>query len=151
MTNSKIIFIVFFVLGLLTGPKSFAQEVTSSIDRDTIKIGEQIIYKITAKVDPDAEIEFPEGQTFVPMEVVEAYKIDTTQLQPLKILTREYALTQFDSGSYNIGKQTVIVNGKFLETDSIRIQVNDVLVDTTKQKLYPIKTYIDVEKPFQIA
>ncbi len=149
--NFRKIAFIFFLLGFALTPKGLAQEVSSSIDRDTIKIGEQIVYTITAKVDPDANIQFPEGQTFIPLELVEAYKIDTTQLQPLKILSRQYALTQFDSGSYTIGKQTVIVNGDFLETDSIRVKVNDVVVDTTTQKLFPIKTYIDVEKPFQIG
>jgi hypothetical protein len=149
--NFRNIAFVFFLFGLAFTLKGSAQQVSSSIDRDTIKIGEQIIYTITAKVDPDADIQFPEGQTFIPLELVEAYKIDTTQLQPLKILSRQYALTQFDSGSYNIGKQTVIINGEFLQTDSLRVHVNDVVVDTTKQKLFPIKTYIDVEKPFQIG
>lgn len=149
--NTRNILVISFLLGFALTSKGVAQEVSASIDRDTIKIGEQIVYTITAKVDPDANIQFPEGQTFIPLELVEAYKIDTTQLQPLKILSRQYALTQFDSGSYNIGKQTVIVNGDFLETDSIRVKVNDVVVDTTKQKLFPIKTYIDIEKPFQIG
>ncbi|MBS3737436.1 MAG: hypothetical protein KGY51_00365, partial [Psychroflexus sp.] len=127
-----------------------AQEVSAEIDRDTIKIGEQIQYKITAKIQPEDVIVFPEGQTFTPLEMVEAYKIDTTQLEPLKILSKTYALTQFDSGSYTIGKQTLKLNDSFIETDSINIRVNDVVVDTTKQKLYPIKAYIDFEKPFEI-
>ncbi len=128
----------------------YAQEVSAEIDNDTIKIGEQIKYKITAKVQPDDVIVFPEGQTFTPLEMVEAYKIDTTQLEPLKILSKTYALTQFDSGSYTIGKQTLKLNDSFIETDSIKVRVNNVIVDTTKQKLYPIKTYIDFKKPFEI-
>jgi hypothetical protein len=129
---------------------SFAQEVEAKIDKDTIKIGEQIQYTITAKVQPEDIIEFPEGQTFTPLEMVEAFKIDTTQLEPLKILSKTYALTQFDSGRYVIGKQTLKINESFVETDTIGIKVNDVVVDTTKQKLYPIKTYIEFEKPFEI-
>jgi len=128
-----------------------AQEVSAVIDRDTIKIGEQIKYTITAKVEPEDVIVFPEGQTFTPLEMVEAFKIDTTQLEPLKILSKTYALTKFDSGSYLIGQQTLKLNDDFLQTDSIRIKVNDVAVDTTKQKLFPIKTYIDIEKPFEIS
>lgn len=142
---------LFFLCGLVFSFNCFSQDITSNIDKDSIKIGEQIIYTITAKVNPDDEILFPEGQTFFPMEMVEAYKIDTTQIQPLKILSRQYALTQFDSGSYLIGQQTVKVNDQFLQTDSVRIQVNDVVVDTTKQKLFPIKSYIDIEKPFQLS
>lgn len=128
-----------------------AQEVSAKIDRDTIKIGEQIMYTITAEVEPDDILVFPEGQTFTPLEMVEAFKIDTTQLQPKKILSKTYALTQFDSGSYIIGQQTLKLNETFLQTDTVRVKVNDVAVDTTKQKLYPIKTYIDIEKPFEIS
>jgi hypothetical protein len=136
---------------LLCSIQHNAQEVSAEIDRDTIKIGEQIKYTITAKVKPEDIIVFPEGQTFTPLEMVEAFKIDTTQLEPLKILSKTYALTKFDSGSYIIGQQTLKLNDDFLQTDSIRIKVNDVIVDTTKQKLFPIKTYIDIEKPFEIS
>ncbi len=142
--------LIFAVILLISNFEINAQEVSAEIDRDTIKIGEQINYKITAKVQPNDIIIFPEGQTFTPLEMVEAYKIDTTQLEPIKILSKTYALTQFDSGSYTIGKQTLKLNDSFIETDSIKVRVNDVVVDTTKQKLYPIKTYIDFEKPFEI-
>lgn len=142
--------LIFASIFLLSGFWVKSQEVSAEIDRDTIKIGEQIKYKITAKVQPEDVIVFPEGQTFTPLEMVEAFKMDTTQLEPLKILSKTYALTQFDSGSYSIGKQTLKLNDSFIETDSINIRVNDVVVDTTKQKLYPIKTYIDFEKPFEI-
>lgn len=136
---------------LLSIARSNAQEISAEIDRDTIKIGEQIKYTIKAEVGPEDIIVFPEGQTFTPLEMVEAYKIDTTQLQPKKILSKTYALTQFDSGSYVIGQQTIKLNEDFLQTDTIRVRVNDVAVDTTKQQLFPIKTYIDIEKPFEIS
>ena len=141
---------IFTSVLLICGFWAKAQEVSAEIDRDSIKIGEQIKYTITAKVQPEDVIVFPEGQTFTPLEMVEAYKIDTTQLQPLKILSKTYALTQFDSGSYTIGKQTLKLNENFIETDSIRVRVNDVVVDTTKQQLYPIKSYIEFEKPLEI-
>ncbi len=148
ITYQTTLSLIFFILAFT---QVYAQEVEAKIDRDTIKIGEQVKYTITAKVQPDDVIEFPEGQTFTPLEMVEAYKIDTTQLEPLKILSKTYALTQFDSGRYTIGRQTLKVNESFVETDTIAIKVNDVIVDTTKQKLYPIKTYIDIEKPFEIS
>lgn len=143
-------YLIFTSVLLLSGLCAKAQEVSAEIDRDTIKIGEQVKYTITAKVQPQDVIVFPEGQTFTPLEMIEAYKIDTTQLEPLKILSKTYALTQFDSGSYTIGKQTLKLNEGFVETDSMRLRVNDVVVDTTKQELYPIKSYIDFEKPLEI-
>lgn len=127
-----------------------AQTATANIDRDTIRIGEQIKYRIEVDTEQDDVVTFPEGQTFVPMEVVEASSIDTLQVEPRLKLIREYALTQFDSGHYTIPQQFILLkNGQAL-TDSIKVVVKDVVVDTTKQQLYPIKDYIAVNKPFSI-
>ncbi|MFN2262130.1 MAG: hypothetical protein ABR595_08720, partial [Psychroflexus sp.] len=71
---------IFTSVLLMSGFWMKAQEVSAEIDRDSIKIGEQIKYTITAKVQPEDVVVFPEGQTFTPLEMVEAYKIDTTQL-----------------------------------------------------------------------
>lgn len=127
---------------------SFAQTVKARVDKDSILIGEQIKYTIEVDTEQDDVVTFPEGQTFVPLEAVEAFPVDTLQLQPRLKLLREYALTQFDSGHYTIPQQFILLkNGQAL-TDSIQVVVNDVVVDTTKQQLYPIKDYIPVERPF---
>jgi len=46
--------------------------VLNLIDTTFIKIGEQINYKITVEADSTAQVIFPEGQTFSPLETVEA-------------------------------------------------------------------------------
>ena len=53
---------------------------------------------------------------------------------------------QFDSGAYTIPRQKVLVGDQTLYSDSVKITVRSVLVDTTKQKLYDIKPLIVVEK-----
>jgi len=45
----------------------------------------------------------------------------------------------------------VKINDKVFYTDTLKIRVNDVVLDTTQQKLFPIKPSIGVEKPFRIA
>src|SRR5690606_3724843 len=55
-------------------------------------------------------------------------------------------LTQFDSGAYTIPRQKIIIGDKTFFTDSMRVEVNNIKVDTTKQGLYDIKPYIEVEK-----
>ncbi len=124
---------------------SFAQ-VTSEIDTTRIRIGEQINYKIKVEADSSALVVFPEGQTFMPLETVEALKIDTTKKDAKFLLSRIYKLTQFDSGSYTIPRQKIIIGDQPFFTDSLRIDVNTIAVDTTKQKLYDIKPIIEVEK-----
>ncbi|WP_296380280.1 hypothetical protein [Winogradskyella sp.] len=124
---------------------AFAQ-VKTEIDTTKIRIGEQINYKIKVEADSSALVVFPEGQTFMPLEAVEALKIDTTKKDAKFLLSRIYKLTQFDSGSYIIPRQKIIIDEKSFFTDSLRIDVNTIVVDTTKQKLYDIKPIIEVEK-----
>lgn len=125
---------------------SFSQ-VTTEIDTTKIRIGEQISYKIKVEADTLSLVVFPEGQTFMPLEAVESLKIDTTKRENSKyLLSRIYKLTQFDSGVYTIPRQKIIIDEKPFFTDSLKVAVNTVVIDTTKQKLYDIKPIIEVEK-----
>lgn len=136
------LFTIFFFLFSIV---SFAQ-VSTEIDTTTIRIGEQIDYKINVEADSTALVVFPEGQTFMPLEAVEALKIDTTKKESKFFLSRIYKLTQFDSGAYTIPRQKILIDDQPFFTDSLRVVVNTVEVDTTKQKLYDIKPIIEVEK-----
>lgn len=124
---------------------SFSQ-VEYAIDVDSIKIGQQIKYKIEVQADTTDLVVFPEGQTFLPLEMVETLKTDTTRNNSKYGFTKEYALTQFDSGTYTIPPQKILISGKTFLTDSVKVEVNTVEIDTTKQKLYDIKPLIEVDK-----
>lgn len=124
---------------------SYAQ-VTSSIDSSSIKIGEQITLKIAVEADTTDLVVFPEGQTFLPLEAIESYKTDSTKKEAKLFLIKKYGLTQFDSGTYFIPRQKIVIGTKEFFTDSIKVEVNPVAVDTTKQKLFDIKPIIGVEK-----
>ena len=147
----KTLVLVFSLFLLLINQHTQAQTVSSSIDSSSIQIGEQIKYKIEVETDTTNLVVFPEGQTFMPLENVEASAIDTTINQRNFKLLKEYALTQFDSGKYTIPRQRILINYKAFFTDSLLVEVRDVAVDTTKQKLYPVKPSIQVDKPFQVA
>ncbi len=124
---------------------SFSQ-VTSTIDSTSIRIGEQITYKIEVETDTTATVVFPEGQTFLPLEMIESYKIDTTKHDAKYNLIKKYGLTQFDSGAHVIPRQKIIIGNKPFFTDSLKVEVKNVAIDTTKQGLYDIKPIIQVEK-----
>ncbi|WP_262420222.1 BatD family protein [Flagellimonas meishanensis] len=135
-------FLMFPTLGIgQSGPR-----ISAKVDTVSIKIGEQIQYKITVEADSTAIVHFPEGQTFSPLETVEALMIDTTKNKGRVILQRIYALTQFDSGAYTIPPQRIAINEQPFFTDSFQIKVADVAVDTTKQKMYDIKPLMQVQK-----
>jgi hypothetical protein len=140
-------FILVFVFGF-----GYSQKVSYKTNADTIKIGEQIDYTIEVEdISSKDFVVFPKDQTFVPLEMVEDYKIDTTQPEVKSFkLIKLYKLTQFDSGTYSVPPQLVKINDKAFYTDTLTVRINDVVLDTTQQKLFPIKPSIGVEKPFRI-
>lgn len=121
-------------------------QVKSAVDATEIKIGEQITFQIEVETDSTDLVVFPEGATFSPLEVIESYDIDTTKKDAKFNLIKKYGLTQFDSGAFTIPRQKIIINDKTLFTDSLKVIVNPVVVDTTKQGLYAIKPIISVDK-----
>lgn len=140
---------VLFVYLLFFGNSIIAQlqpVIISKVDTTNIKIGEQIHFTVTVDVDSTAQVFFPEGQTFSPLETVEAFKTDTTRKKDRITLQKIYALTQFDSGSYVLPAQRIEINGTGFFTDSLKIDVATVPVDTVNQKMYDIKPLISVQK-----
>lgn len=123
-----------------------AQQVKGAVDTTSIRIGEQITYEFQVEADSTDLVLFPEGQTFQPLEMIEAYQVDTSYAGAKMNLIKRYGLTQFDSGSYTIPRQLVSINQQPFYTDSVAIEVNNVVVDTTKQGLYDIKDILAVER-----
>ncbi len=110
-------------------------QVELKVDTTHIRIGEQIHYVISA--DKQEKIQFPKLQldSLGKMEVVHSLPIDTIKNR----LYKKYILTSFDSGTYTIPKQLILIDKKQFYIDSLLINVGTVVVDTTKQKLFPIK------------
>jgi hypothetical protein len=136
----------FVIVLFLIGSSLFAQ-VRSSIDTTLIRIGEEIKYTIEVEADTTALVLFPEGQSFQPLEMIESYKVDTTYAQAKYRLIKKYGLTQFDSGSYKVPSQRVMIDDRAFSTDSALVEVRDVPVDTIQQKMFDIKPVIEVGHP----
>lgn len=115
--------------------------VTAEIDTTNIRIGEQFEYKITVR--DIANVIIPKLEKLVGVEIVEDKKIDTLKNQ----LIKKYILTSFDSGAYYIPQQQIFIKQRLHLTDSLLINVATVAVDTTKQKMFPIKAI--QKEPYQ--
>lgn len=135
------------LLVLLCFSANTLAQVKTSIDTTSIKIGEELKIQFEVEADSLDLVVFPDQQTFSPLEVIESYPTDTSYAANKIKYRKQYGLTQFDSGSYTIPRQKIIFNNKFYLSDSINVEVRDVAIDTTKQKLFDIKTAIDIEKP----
>lgn len=142
---SRCILVCLFFFSL-NGFSQTLPKVSSNVDTTFIKIGEQIKFTVSVDADTTDQVIFPEGQTFSPLETVEALPIDTTKKHSRYILQKTYALTQFDSGVYKLPSQFIDINGQGFYTDSLMINVATVPVDTIAQKMYDIKPLIQVEK-----
>lgn len=129
---------------ILSSLFSFSQ-VKSTIDSTSIKIGEQITYHIQVETDSTKLVVFPEGQTFSPLEMIESYDVDTLKNNDKFNLIKKYGLTQFDSGRYTIPRQKIIIGDKTFFTDSLQVEVRNVVVDSTKG-LFDIKPIMAVDK-----
>ena len=70
-----------------------AQETSSYVDTTSIRIGEQITYKINIKIDSLDEITFPKAKDFAPFELIKEFKVDTNYLDKKFIISKQFALT----------------------------------------------------------
>jgi hypothetical protein len=129
--NLKLVFL-FSLLSLLS-TISFAQEVKVKVDTTNIRIGEQFNFQIT--VDDTANVIIPKLENLKGLEILEDIPTDTLD----RNLIKKYLLTSFDSGAYYIPSQQVFIRNRAYITDSILINVATVAIDTTKQKMFPIK------------
>ena len=123
-----------------------SQELVTSIDSTSIFIGEEITYKLEVHSDTLNLIKFPESKSFIPMEVLKTYDSDTITSNEKYIISKKYALTNFDAGSYILPKQKVVFGDTTLYSNSKKIEVKLVAVDTSKQRLYEIKPNIEMSK-----
>ncbi len=135
---------VFILFSFLSVNAQIEPTVKAKIDTTKIRLGEQINYTVVVEADQLATVIFPKGQTFSPLEMIESYKIDTSFAQAKMTLIKKYGLTQFDSGSYKIPKQRILIGDRTIQTDSFQVEVANVVLDTLTQGLYDIKPAIEL-------
>ena len=128
-----------YILFFLITTSLFAQKVTTSIDSTKKKIGAEFKLTIKTSVNKTDKVVFPKSKSFGALEVIESYKIDTIKSNDKYELIKKYGLIQFDSGKYTIPRIPIIINGKTAYSDSLKIEVANVKVDTLKQKMFDVK------------
>ncbi len=135
----KLVFLLLFTSTL------FAQKVTTSIDTTRNKIGAEFKITLKASVTNKDKVVFPKAKNFGALEVINSYKIDTVKTNDSWELIKKYGVTQFDSGKFTIPRIAILINGKPTFSDSLKVEVFNVKVDTLKQKMYDVKDVAQVE------
>ena len=138
---------VYILVLALVSAIGFAQQkkVTTAIDSTRKKIGAEFKLTLKTNVDTLSKVTFPAFKNFGALEVIQEYPTDTIAQGDRYELVKKYGLTQFDSGRYMVPRLPVIINGKPHFSDSIRVEVANVAVDTLKQKMYDIKDIVPVK------
>jgi len=123
----------------------FAQKVTTSIDTTRNKIGAEFKLTLKTSVTNKDKVVFPKAKNFGALEVINSYKIDTVKTNDKWELIKQYGVTQFDTGKFTIPRIPILINGKLSYSDSLKVEVFNVKVDTLKQKMYDVKDVVQVE------
>jgi len=133
-------FKLYIFLFLLTSTVFAQKQVETSIDTTKNKIGAEFKLTLKTVVTSTAKVEFPKLKNIGPLEVIQSYPIDTVKKDATNYeLIKKYGLTQFDSGHYTIPSVKILIDKKPFYSDSIKVEVANVKVDTLQQKMYDIK------------
>lgn len=137
----------FYIFLFLLSSSIFAQQkqIETSIDTTKNKIGAEFKLTLKTVVSSKSKVVFPKLKNIGPLEVIQSYPIDTVKKNDTYELIKKYGLTQFDSGKYTIPSIKILIDKKLFLTDSIRVEVNNIKVDTLQQKMYDIKDITAVD------
>lgn len=148
------------VIFLLVATSSVAQVMLPSAqsNRSEMLIGEQAEITVLLELELENDwpkIQFPyyEDELTPGLEIVEASPVDTTNPNAnspnLYQLKQKYTVTAWDSGMYEVPRFGLVVDGDSLYSNSIRLAVNTVQVDTTQAAIFDIKDIYAVELTWQ--
>ena len=137
----------FYIFLFLLSSAIFAQQkqIETSIDTTKNKIGAEFKLTLKTVVSSKSKVVFPKLKNIGPLEVIQSYPIDTVKKNDTYELIKKYGLTQFDSGKYTIPSIKILIDKKPFSSDSIRVEVNNIKVDTLQQKMYDIKDITAVD------
>ena len=127
-----------------------SQSVNATIESDSILIGKELSYIIDINSEKAENIIFPDSTSFVPFELISETKVDTIKKESGFLFSKKYGIISFDEGDFIIPKIKIQIGDKLFSTESKKITVNLVEVDTTKQGLYDIKPSFDKFSSFEI-
>ncbi|OXG08045.1 hypothetical protein BC749_101224 [Flavobacterium araucananum] len=140
----------FYIFLFLLSSAIFAQQkqVETSIDTTKNKIGAEFKLTLKTVVSSKSKVVFPKLKNIGALEVIQSYPVDTVKKNDTYELIKKYGLTQFDSGKYTIPSIKILIDKKPFSTDSIRVEVASIKVDTLQQKMYDIKDITAADNGF---
>jgi hypothetical protein len=121
--------------------------VKTTIDRDSILIGQPVQLMLEATVPDNIPFAWPETDSLPHFEWLEKGKMDTS-IRPGQRYYRQYfTITSFDSGTWAIPRLAFLAGTRKVMTDSVRITVGYSKFDPSKD-FHDIKEIVEVPNPW---
>ena len=112
----------YIVLLLFGFYSSVAQTVTTSVDKKTIKIGDQVTLTLQLNAKKIDQVIFPELDSLGKWEVVTNHPVKTIRQKNIDQLVKKYTITQFNSGTYTIPSVEIVYNKQKINTQKQTIE-----------------------------
>lgn len=151
--------LILFVMLVALPLCSFGQSTTveSKLSRDTILIGDQIVWSMPLSLKEGEEFYFeqPEEPIAQGVETIEKLKVDTLSLKKGKLnIEGRIVLTSFDSGSYFLPPVLALISRSDGVVDTLffdgpTLEVTTVPIDTTTFQPFDIKGQIKYPLTFK--
>ena len=144
----RLLCMTFALFGLLASAQTPRPVVSTSIDRDSMSIGDRFTLNVQVDKDIMQVVDFPSfegGMMTDRIEVVAESGIDTLSRNGRRVsLAKKYLLTTFDEGIYSLAGFPVLYMDKNVEDtiesgDSLRLLVSTFEIDTATSTIYDIK------------
>lgn len=139
-------FSIFFLWILMMNSGVIFAQVDTRIDKDHIKIGEQINYSIRVPLNPKSKVQLPilKDTLSYHIEILEQ-KIDTVIIKEKKYVEQKLIISSFEAGNFLIRSFPVIVGQDTLLSHSFDIKVDSVHLDPENKLGFPIKPILKEE------
>ena len=124
-----------------------AQQLYYDLDRDTVRYGEQAVLRLRVSPAGQGRIHLPDSLPLAGLENVRTSPVDTMRQAGITSLMRRYYITGWDTGHYVIPPLTVRLPDTVLRTDTLRLYVADVPVDTMRAEWLVPKQPVEPAPP----
>ena len=131
--------------------------IIANLSQDSVMIGDQLRLRVTIQKDIMTVTQFPEFKDGIGgiFEILEESDVDTISKEGRQItIRRDYTITGFDAGYFNLGKFPVLnIDKNKIDTlhsqDSMRLFVNTFIIDTTKHTVLDVTSPIEAPLKFE--
>lgn len=137
----------YFLLGLLwLLPYPIAAQIQTELNPELILIGDTASLKITVTFDSRQEVILPQlGDSLNRYIEISNTKVDTLKIGHNANYIQTITLTGFEPGEFLVNALPIIIDGDTLLSKSMRLEIQDLVVEPNLDRMYPLKPIVQVD------